>query len=182
MKRIPQSTLFAMLAFLVLVPIASAQSPYPSLSFGREANKEGSTDYFLRPEVEEIHKRVGGVDKPYRIVGALARPTKQAAVLLFVNSQKDFQLDVQTDKSVIITVDSVDIGNLSYEIAAKNPDPPLKLEIGNVLISLNDLRRIAKAGTVTMKLGEVVHQLDSDNLTALKYLVSEIEKDEKKVN
>ncbi len=180
MKRLSQYILFAALAFLFLVQTASAQSPYPSLSFGRESNNEGSTDYVLRPEVEEIHKRVGGADKSYRIVGALARPSKQAAVLLFMNYQKDFQLDAQADKSVIITIDAADIGNLNYEIAAKNDDPPLKLEIGNVLMSLDDLRRIAKGGSVTIKLGAVVHQLDRDNLTAIRYLVSEIEKDEKK--
>lgn len=180
MKRLLQYIPFATLALLFLVQLTAAQSPYPSLSFGREQNNEGSTDYLLRPEVEEIHKRVGGPDKPYRIVGALARPAKEAAVLLFTNFQKDFELDKQTDKSVIITVDSVDIGNLKYEMAAKNDDPPLKLEIGNVLISLADLRRIAKGGSVTMKLGAVVHQLDRDNLTAIKYLVSEIDKDEKK--
>ena len=180
MKRLSQYILFATLALLFLVRIAAAQSPYPSLSFGREQNKEGSTDYLLRPEVEEIHKRLGGPDKPFRIIGALARPTKEAAVLLFMNFQKDFQLDTQTDQSVVITVDSVDIGNLKYEMAAKNDDPPLKLEIGNVLITLADLRRIAKAGSVSMKLGAVVHQLDRDNLAAIQYLVSEIDKDDKK--
>ena len=182
MKRLSQLTLLATLALTLLVQSVAAQSPYPSLSFGREPNKEDTTDYFLQPHVEEIHKRLGGPDKPYRIVGVLARPSKQLAVLLFVNSHNEFQLDPQTDKSVVISIDSVEIGNLSYEMAAKNAEGPLKLEIGNVLIKLDDLRKIAKATTVTMKLGALVHQLDRDNLTALKYLVSEIDKDEKKVN
>jgi hypothetical protein len=182
MKRISQLTLIPFLALLVLVPAAAGQSPYPSLSFARESNSEGSTDYVLKPETDEIHKRLGGEDKPYRIVGALARPSKSAAVLLFVNSQKDFQLDQQADKSVVITVDAVDIQNLKYEMAAKDDYATGKIEIGNVLIKLDDLRKIAKGGSVTLKLGAVVHQLDRDNLTALRYLVSEIEEDEKKVN
>lgn len=182
MKRLSQLTLLATLALMLLASAAAAQSPYPSLSFGREPNKEDTTDYFLEPQVEEIHKRLGGPDKPYRIVGVLARPSKQLAVLLFVNSHNEFQLDLQTDKSVVITVDSVDIGNLSYEMAARNADGPLKLEIGNVLIKLDDLRKIANGASVTMKLGAVVHQLDRDNLTAFKYLLSEIDKGEKKVN
>jgi hypothetical protein len=182
MKRLSHLILLATLALMLLVQAVAAQSPYPSLTFLREPNKEDTTDYVLQPQVEEIHKRVGGPHKPYRIVGVLARPAKEAAVLLFVNSNDEFQLDLQTDKSVVITVDSVDIGNLSYEMAATNVDGPLKLEIGNVLIKLDDLRKIAKATSVTMKLGAVVHQLDRDNLTALKYLVSEIDKDEKKMD
>jgi hypothetical protein len=182
MKRLSQLTPLATLALMLLVQAVAAQSPYPSLSFGREPNKEDTTDYLLQPQVEEIHKRVGGPHKPYRIVGVLARPSKQLAVLLFVNSHNEYQLDQQTDKNVVISIDTEEIQSLSYEMAAKNADGPLKLEIGNVLIKLDDLRRIAKATSVTLKLGAVVHQLDRDNLMALKYLVGEIDKDEKKVN
>ena len=174
--------LLAVAALLLITSIAAAQSPYPSLSFAREANNEGTTDYVLKPETEEISKRLGGSDKPYRIVGALARPSKRLAVLLFVNSQQTFQLEPQLDKSVVITVDALDIADLKYEIAAKEESPNGKIEIGNVLIKLEDLRKVATGSSVKIKLGAVVHQLDRDNLTALKYMVGEIEKDEKKAN
>ena len=75
--------------------------------------------------------------------------------------------------------DNTTISNLTYEVAAKQDHADYKLEIGNILVSLEDLRKVAKGKTVSMKLGAVVHQLDSDNLSALRYLVSEIEKDEK---
>lgn len=182
MKPLLRSVLFTIPVLLVLVPVAAAQSPYPSLSFARESNNEKTTDYVLRPEIDEIHKRLGGEDKPYRIVGALARPAKQLAVLLFVNSQQDFQLDPQPDKSVVITVDAADIENLNYEIVARQEYPTLKLEIGNVLIRLAELRKVASGSSVTMKLGTVVHKLDQDNLAALRYLISEIDKDEKKTH
>ncbi len=180
MKRLLQCGAFAILTFLLSATIAAAQSPYASLSFARETNDEGTTDYVLKPEIEEIVKRLGGVDKPYRIVGALARPSKRLAVLMVVNSQKDFQLDPQSDKSVVVTADGVEIKGLKYELASKKESAPLNIEIGNVLISLDDLRRIGKAAAVTVKLGVVVHGLDDDNLTAMRYLVAEIEKDEKK--
>lgn len=182
MKSLTRLFLFTVVAQLVLVQLAAAQSPYPSLSFARESNTEKTTDYVLKPEVEEIQRRLGGADKPYRIVGALARPSKQLAVLLFVNSQKDLQLGTQTDKAVIITVDKVSLSDLTYEVAAKEEYQNYKLEIGNILIRLDDLRKVARGNSVTMKLGTVVHQLDSDNLTALRYLISEIDKDEKKAN
>ena len=60
----------------------------------------------LKPETDEIHKRNGGPEKPYRIVGALARPSKTIGGFAFVNVQKDFQLEKQSDKGVIITVDA----------------------------------------------------------------------------
>lgn len=172
---------FALVMLLLITPIAAAQSPYPSLSFARESNNEGTTDYVLKPETAEIGKRLGGLDKPYRIVGALARPSKRLAVLLFVNSQQTFQLE-QSDKSVMITVDAVDIADLKYEIAAKEESPNGKIEIGNVLIKLDDLRKVATGSSVKIKLGALVHQLDRDNLTALRYMVGEIDKDEKKLN
>ena len=183
MKPFFRRLLFAVAALVILIPTAAAQSTYPSLPFARESNEQGTTDYVLKPEVDEIHKRLGGADKPYRIVGVVARPSKGLAVLMFVNSQKVFQLETQADKAVIITVDNSNISNnLTYEVAAKQDHADYKLEIGNILMSLDDLRKVAKGKTVSMKLGAVVHQLDSDNLSALGYLMSEIEKDEKKAN
>ena len=182
MKLFIRALLFTVVAVVVFVPSAAAQSTYPSLPFTREPNNQGTTDYVLKPEVDEIHKRVGGADKPYRIVGVVARPSNRLAVLMFVNSQKAFQLETQADKAVVITVDDTNISNLTYEVAAKQDHADYKLEIGNILMSLDDLRKVAKGKMVSMKLGAVVHQLDSDNLSALRYLMSEIEKDEKKPN
>ena len=182
MNKCFRPSLLALLALVVLVvTTAHAQTPYPSLAFARETNGEGTTDYVLRPMVEEIHKRAGGYDKPFQIVGAVARPSKQAAVLLFTNGQKELQLDTQLDTSVVITVDSVDIGNLKYELAAKNTDPTrlIKLEIANVLITLSDLQKIGNANSVVLKFGAVVYQLDKENREAFRYLVDEIEKDRK---
>ena len=119
MKPLFKATL-PTLVVLFFVTAAAAQSPYASLPFSRESNNQGTTDYVLRPNVEEIHKRLGGEDKPYRIVGVVARPATNAAVLLLVNAQKELQLDPQTARQVTITVDSTDIENLSYELAAKN--------------------------------------------------------------
>src|SRR5688500_8215122 len=169
-------------ALVVLVPSAAAQSTYPSLPFARASNDEETTDYVLKPAVEEIHKRLGGADKPYRIVGVVARPSNRLAVLMFVNSQKAFELETQADKAVVITVDNSNISNLTYEVAAKDDNAAYKLEIGNILMSLDDLRKVAKGKTVSVKLGAVFHELDSDNLSALRYLMREIEKDEKKPN
>lgn len=182
MKLFIRALLFTVAAFVVLVPSAAAQSTYPSLPFAREANDENTTDYVLKPEIDEINKRLGGADKPFRIVGVVARPSNSLAVLMFVNSQKVFQLETQADKAVVITVDNTNISNLSYDVAAKQDHADYKLEIANILMSLDDLRKVAKGKTVSMKLGAVIHQLDSDNLSALRHLISEIEKDEKKAN
>jgi hypothetical protein len=182
MKPFIRALLFTVVSLVVFVPSAGAQSTYSSLPFARESNDQNTTDYVLKPEIDEIHKRLGGADKPYRIVGVVARPSNRLAVLMFVNSQKAFQLETQADKAVVITVDDSAISNLTYNVAAKQDHADYKLEIGNILMSLDDLRKIAKGKTVSMKLGAVVHQLDSDNLSALRYLMSEIEKDEKKAN
>ena len=182
MKLSIQALLLTVVALVVLVPSAAGQSTYPSLPFARETNDENTIDYVLTPEVDEIHKRLGGADKPYRIVGVVARPSNRLAVLMFVNSQKAFQLETQADKAVVITVDNTNISNLTYNIAAKQDHADYKLEIGNILMNLDDLRKVAKGKIVIMKLGAVVHQLDSENLSAMRYLVSEIEKDEKKAN
>ena len=179
MKQFPR-LFFCAVALFAWVSVSAAQTPYPSLSFGRESNDENTTDYVLKAEIGEIHKRVGGPDKPFRIVGVVARPSKRLAVMLFLNAQKEYQLATQTDKTVVITVDKADITNLTYELAAKSEDNHSKLEIGNILMALDDLRVVAKGSSVTMKLGALVHQLDSDNLAALRYLISEIEKDEKR--
>lgn len=167
------------LALLFFVSVAAVQTPYPSLSFAREPNTEGTTDYVLRPVVGEIQKKVGGDDKPYQIVGAVARPAKEAAILLFVNAQKEIQFRPETNRSVIITVDAVDIDNLEYDVAATNESEPIKLQIANSLVALKDLKRIAKSDSVLLKLGPVLHRIDKDNLSALRHLVSEMEKDQK---
>lgn len=177
MTRLMKLTALATFGLLLFVSAASAQSPYPSLSFAREPNTEGSTDYVLKPEIEEVQKRVGGNDKPYQLVGAVARPAKQAAVLLFVNGQKEIQFRPETDTSVVITVDSVDLPATKYELAATSDKDLIKLQIANVLISLTDLQRIAKAGSVALRFGPVTYRMDKDNLNALRYLTSEIEKD-----
>lgn len=169
--------MLVMLASLVIVPTASGQTPYPSLAFTRESNTEGSTDYVLKPKVEEIQKKAGGVDKPYQIVGVVARPAKEMAVLLFVNGQKEIQFHPEANANVVITVDAISLPTLQYQLAATNESDPIKLQIANVLIPLKDLQRIAKATSVTLKVGSVVHQMEKDNLSALRYLTTEIEKD-----
>ncbi|HWN11752.1 MAG TPA: hypothetical protein VNO50_21175 [Pyrinomonadaceae bacterium] len=164
-------------ALLLFVSAVSAQVPYPSLAFTRESNSEGSTDYVLRPKVEEIQKKAGGVDKPYQIVGVLARPAKAMAVLLFLNAQKEIQFDPQANSRVVITVDGVELPRLQYELTATTDSDVIKLQIANVMIPLKDLQRIAKGASVTLKIGSVVHQIEKDNLSALRYLTAEIEKD-----
>src|SRR5688500_17938505 len=106
MKPFIRSLLLIVVALVVLVPSAAAQSTYPSLPFARESNEENTTDYVLKPEVEEIQKRLGGPDKPYRIVGVVARPSSRLAVLLFVKSQKACKLETQAHKAVGIAVDT----------------------------------------------------------------------------
>jgi hypothetical protein len=180
MPRLMKLTPLLIFACLLLfVSAAAGQTGYPSLPFARETNAEGTTDYVLKPVVEEIYKKVGGKDKPYQLVGAVARPSKQAAVLLFLNGQTELQFRPETDKNVIITVDSAEISNLKYEVVATEESEVVKLQIANVLISLKDLQRIAKASSVSLKLGPVSHRLAQDNHNALRYLVSEIEKDQK---
>src|SRR5688572_1654700 len=163
---------------LLFVSTAAGQTGYPSLPFARETNAEGTTDYVLKPVIEEIYKKVGK-DKPYQLVGAVARPSKKAAVLLFLNGQTELQFRPETDKSVIITVDSAEISNLKYEVVATEESEVMKLQIANILISLKDLQRIANGSSVSFKLGPVSHRLAQDNHNALRYLVSEIEKDQK---
>ena len=167
-------------AFLSFIAAAQAQTPYPSLAFTKEPNNEGSTDYVLKPDVGEITKRVGGAE-PFQIIGAVARPTKQAAVLLFVNAQKEFQFHAETDRNVVITADSVEIRNLTYELAGKSEgeSEPIKVEVGNVLLSWKDFLTITRANSVLVKYGSVTYQLDKDNINALHYFLSEIEKDQK---
>jgi hypothetical protein len=181
MTKLPRPHLPMALALLFFVSAAHAQTPYPSLAFTREPNNEGSTDYLLKPDVDEIARRVGDA-KPFQIIGVVARPTKPAAVLLFVNAQKELQLHAQTDMSVVITADSVEIRNLTYELVAKNESEtdPLKLEIANVLINWKDFLTIARANSVLVKYGSVTYQLDKDNINALHYFLAEIEKDQKK--
>ena len=171
--------LVALSAFLlpVFVSAASAQSPYPSLEFAREPNTQGTMDYVLKPVVDELQKKLGGDDKPYQIVGVVARPANKSAVLLLVNGQKELQFLPEGDTSAVITVDSVELPRLKYELAATNDKHVIKLQIANVLISLSDLQRIAKGSSVALKFGPVTHKMDKENLSAFRYLTSEIEKD-----
>lgn len=169
---------FWLLALLVVSAVpAAAQAPYPTLSFEREQNKDGSVDYVLRPIISEIHKRFGD---NFRIVGVVARPAAKKAVLMLVNAQPQFQLDVQAVKSVVITADSAEIGNLTYDVVAKGKeDSPVKFEIGNTLMSLDNFEKIANANSVVVKFGTVIHQLDKENREALRFLVAQIHKDQK---
>jgi hypothetical protein len=170
--------LFALL--LLSAAAALAQTPYPSLSFEKQQNADGTVDYVLRPIISEIHKRVGGPDKTYRMVGAVVRPATKKAVLLLLNAQEQFQLEAQTVKSVVITADTTEINNLTYDLVAKGKvDSPIKFEIGNTLMSLDNFEKIANANSVVVKFGAVVHQLDKDNRDALHYLVGQIQKDQK---
>lgn len=182
MTKLLRPAFLMALALLFFVSAAPAQTPYPSLAFAKEPNNEGSTDYVLKPDVGEITRRVGGPDKPFQIVGVVARPTKEAAVLLFVNAQKELQFHAQTDRSVVITADSVEIRNLTYELVAKSggESDPIKVEVGNVLINWKDFLTIAKATSVLVKYGSVTYQFDKDNINAFHYFLSEIEKDQKK--
>lgn len=175
--------LLTMLA-LVLSPFASQQQTLSSsFSFTREANKAGTTDYVLKPMIDEIHKKIGGADKPYQVLGAVARPTTDGAVLVFANAQTESQLYSQTNRGVSIKAGSLEVKNLEYELAAQSEDnAPTKLEIANVLITFKDFQKIAGAKSVTVKFGSVAYQLDKDNLDALHYMAAEIEKDQNKTN
>lgn len=178
MKKLLKPILLT-LALLFLASAAAAQSPYPSLQFIREPNKAGSLDYVLKPIVDEIHKKIGGADKPYRILGAVARPDSQKAVLMFVNAQGAFQLNAEKDSSVVINADSLEIGNIKYELAARGDDKPgIKLEIANVLVTFSDFQKIARARSVMVNFGGVAYELDKENLNALRYMATEIEKDQ----
>ncbi|HSS19232.1 MAG TPA: hypothetical protein VLL54_04100 [Pyrinomonadaceae bacterium] len=168
---------FALVMICAGFSASQAQTPYPSLRFEREAGKDG-TLYQLRPVVEEIHKRIGGEDKPFKILTAVARPANGRVVLLLVNAQQHFQFD--DDTNVTITADSRVIKDITYTVSASgNEKSEIKLEVANALISLADFRSIATADSVVVKFGKVTYQLDKENREALRFLLNEIDKDNK---
>lgn len=165
---------------LFFVPIAvQGQVPNAAFVFSREANDRGSTDYVLRPMTAELQKKAGGVDRPYQALGVLARPSTNAAVLLFANAQRESQLYTQNEKKVLIKADGFELSDLEYVPAARtDEETTIKLEIVNVLIKLPDLQKIAAASAVTVWFGKVSYRLDKDNLEGLRYIAAEIRKDE----
>jgi hypothetical protein len=178
-----KTILFIMLALLIVPVAAQSQTLSSSFSFSREPNRAGSIDYVLKPIVDEIHKKIGGPDRAYQALGALARPKNLAAVLLFANAQRESQLSTQSDKSVFIKAGSLEFNYPEYVLAAKSEsESPIRLEIANVLISLQDFLKIATANSVSVKFGAVTYQLDKDNLEALRHMATEIETDQKKTN
>jgi hypothetical protein len=169
---------FVMLMLFSAFTQSQAQTLYPSLGFERETDEDG-TFYKLRPNIGEIHKRVGGPDKPFMILGVVALPQKERVVLLLVNAQPEFQFE-PTDNAVVIKAGSSVIRDLSYTIAGKSKgDTSIKTEIANVLISLDDYRTIANADSVVASFGKVTYQLDKENQAALRFLLNEIDKDNK---
>lgn len=173
--------LLMVLGLLLFVSAGQAQSPHSGLAFLKEKNNEGTMDYVLKPDVEEINRRLGGNDKPFKIIGALARPAKQVAVLLFVNAQKEFQFPAESDTTVVITADASDIRIVNSDLAARSDDETqiLKTEIVNILVYWKEFQKISRAKSVTVTYGPVTYQLDKDNIDALHFLMAEIEKDQK---
>ncbi|HEV2884141.1 MAG TPA: hypothetical protein VGW36_04750, partial [Pyrinomonadaceae bacterium] len=102
--------LFCLLTLLLLMaPAAIGQSLPPTFSVQKNTNQENSTDYVLRPVLEEVHKKAGGSDKPYRLLFALVRPGKASAVLMFANAHSEPQLSTQSDNSVKVKADSLEL-------------------------------------------------------------------------
>ncbi len=171
-------TIFALLLF---APVFTPAQTLPStFTFARENADDGGILYSLSLNAGEIIKK-RGVNTPYQIVGAVARPDTGRAVIIFANAQKKFQLAAQRNKSVSIIADGEIIEDLEYEMAAQTEeDTVIKLEIGNTLMSYKEFEKVMNAGSVTVTYGAVSYRLDKDNIAALRYLAAQIEKDNKK--
>lgn len=176
-----KSILLTIFALLVFAPVlTSAQTLPATFKYEREIAKDGGVVYSLSPVPSEIISRKGS-ETPYQIVGVVARLDTQRAVIMFANAQRRFQISTQSDKSVTIFADSETIDGLEYEIAAKDDrDVPIKLEIGNTVMTFAQFEKIMNANSVTVTYGAVSYKLDKENLQALRYFAAQINKDRKK--
>jgi hypothetical protein len=176
-----KSIFLTIFALFVLAPVLTPAQTLSSLfSFERKTADDGGIIYTLTPNAGDIIKK-RGLNSPYQMIGAVARPDTGKAVIIFANAQKQFQLAVQRNKSVSIIADGEIIEDLKYEMAAQSEgDTVIKLEIGNTVMSYREFEKMMNADSVTVTYGAVSYQLDKENLAALHYFAAQIEKDNKK--
>jgi len=168
-------------AALIFAPaFLHAQTKLPrTYLFKKESSKFGR---FYHIEPAESKEAANGT-KTLRVLAASIMPGLDSGGLIFISVQKEPKLNNQTDKTALITYDSKQLKDLSFEdIGGDEPDESiLKTESAALAISLKDMMEIIKTDSVTVRFGAVVYRLDKDNIAAFHYLAEQIEKDSKPV-
>ena len=115
----------------------------------------------------------------FQALGVLAQPEANKVELTLINAQIQYQLHINQTKGAYITIGTEVIHIPDCQVLLKRDIGKLKMETAAIKISNDILWRLVKADRITVQCGMVIYELDQDNIEALKYLATQIEKDTK---
>lgn len=147
--------------------------------FVRELGEDtGLPVYTLTPD-DDAMAAAGLNGEEFQALGVLAQPEANKVGLIFYNATAQYQLQINQTKGFHLTADKEAFHLPTYRIMNQRVSGRLKLEAAAVQITNEILFKLLKADRVTAQCGMVVYELDRDNIEALKYLATQIEKDAK---
>lgn len=144
---------------------------------GRQAEP---SSYVLTPD-EGAMDAAGGAGEEFQALGVTAQPEANKAAIIFYNAAKQFQLQTAREKGFRLTIERQSFNIPAYQVEEQKDLGKLKLETARIQITKEILWKLVNADHVTAQCGTVIYELDRDNIEALKYLATQIEKDSKPV-
>jgi len=166
-------------AFIVqcLCLVASAQTLPVNFEFKRETGQETGVPYFILTPREEAMSYDAERGSTFEALGMLTQPERDKFGLMFLNAKKDFQLQGQKDKGVLLRIDGEEFKIRDYKVVASKQVGLLRIESAVVAVDRKIFEKLVKANDVFIRVGVVAYSLDQDNIDALHYYGAEIEKD-----
>jgi hypothetical protein len=167
----------ALLSVLLLSAQSVAQELPLNFEFKRETGqKTGVPIFSLMPRAEAVeYDAMRG--STFEALGALTQPERGKYGLIFINAKEEYQLHLQKEKGVVITVDGEEFIIPEYITNVRGAAGQLKIESATIVISEKIFENLVKASDVVIRVGVVIYNLDQDNIDALHYYGAEIKRD-----
>ncbi len=165
-------------SFLLCVTLTTSAQELPvNFEFKRETGQvTGIPDFTLVPKAEGMeYDAMRG--STFEALGALTQPERDKYGLLFFNAKKEFQLQLQKAKGVLLKIDGEEFKIPEYSTHLRTTLGLLRIEAALIVINQKIFDRLVKANDVIIRVGSVVYNLDQDNIDAFRYYAAEIEKD-----
>lgn len=145
----------------------------------RELGKDtGLPIHTLTPDNEAMAAAAANGEE-FQALGVIAQPEANKVGLIFFNAARQYQLQISQAKGFHLIVEKEVFDIPSYLLSEQREFGKLKFEMAGIQISTELLWKLVKAEHVTAQCGSVVYELDRDNIEALKYLATQMEKDAK---
>lgn len=174
--------LFVLLAILYLSLPSLTQNLPPNFEYKRETGHDTGVPVFrLGPSpVAMAYDAERG--ESFEALAALVQPERDKFGVILFNCKRQRQLSESTDKTVVFILDGVkNTFKTPYTVMPQTISKgELTVEMAGLQISRQTFLDLLKAKDISVQFGKALYNLDKDNIAALRYFASEIDKDLKR--